>query len=186
MTVSDFNVKYQRCQDGMTASDLIRSWLPGCVTVERAEKKDDLNGIDYWAVLRKGARVGIDHKLREAGCKRFWKNGSPELPMEIWSVMPDTANKGVTGWTLSETKNTDYVLFTFDLSDSDQAFLLPFQLLRIAFHNNYAHWRSLYIQRPQESVRGGLRWKSEAAFVPANIVLAEINALMNKACEART
>jgi hypothetical protein len=175
MTVHDWATKYQRSQDGMTASTLLRSWLPGCINVRRSTTKDDRNGIDYWAELRGGARIGIDHKIREPGCRRYWKKGCPDLPMELWSVFPEGGRSGVIGWTLSEEKNTDYVLFTFDKSDTDQAFLLPFQLLRIAFLNHYSEWCSQYLQPPQKSIRGNSRWRSQAAFVPSPVVLLAVN-----------
>ena len=166
----DFQTKLEASRQGMTAAPLIQAWLVGCVRVDQAGVADDKNGIDYWATLRNGARVGIDHKLREKGAARYWRWGVPELAMEVWSVKPTPGRPGKTGWTLDESKNTDYVLYSFHDEDSDSAYLLPFQLLRLAFRLHCADWLKEYHAKDQDS--GG--WKSQAIFVPAPVVLTAV------------
>ena len=169
----EFDNKLQRSKAGMTAETLIQSWLTGCVSVVASNVADDRNGIDYWATLRRGAVVGIDHKLRDPGCSKFWKLGWPELALEIWSVTPENGKPGATGWTLDEAKNTDYILYTFDPGDSDEAYLVPFQLLRLVFRKHFDEWCAAYHPLPQKSYRAatGHSWHSEAVFVPAPVVL---------------
>ena len=178
MIVHDFREKLERSREGMTAQALIQSWLTGCVNVEAASLQDDRNGIDYWATLRGGAMVGIDHKLREPGASRFWGYGFPELALEIWSVKPDETlrTEGTVGWTLSETKNTDYILYTFAPTDSPRAYLIPFQLLRIAFRQYFHEWCEQYKAKNQSSGE----WMSQAVFVPAPIVIEAVGEHMDR------
>lgn len=148
------------------ATDLqtIAALIPGCVSVTKTDVEQDRAGIDYVAILRKGARILIDAKTRTRGCGRHWKQG-PELALETWSVLPDERNKGKVGWTLCEAKEVDYILFTFDPADSNEVFLYPFQLLRIAFVNNLNAWYRKYKVDTQDSGR----WKSRCVFVPESI-----------------
>ena len=169
--IHDFKTKLERSRQGMAAAPLIQAWLDGCVGVRPATDEEDRNGVDYWATLRHGAVVGIDHKLREAGCSRFWRGGPPELALEIWSVIPMAgAPRGVVGWTLNQAKNTDYILYTFDAGDSDRAYLLPFQLLRMSFIRYMRTWDKRYEVHDQDSGR----WKSRAVFVPAPVVVRAV------------
>ena len=159
-----------------TCVDTIMEMLPGAVSVERAKLKDDKSGVDYWAHLRGGAVVGIDHKARTAGCSYFWKDGEPEFSLEVWSMIPDQLSQGKAGWTLSESSKTQYTLHTYDPSDTTRCFLLPFQLLRVAFRNNVKEWRQEYQVARQSSGK----WKSMCVFVPAYVVLKEIRKAMEK------
>ena len=160
---------------GATCLDTIKAMMIGVDKIERSTLKDDKNGIDYWVTLRRGARVGIDHKARDSGCSRFWTNGEPELSLELWSVLPENGNAGVVGWTLSETKNTDYTLHTFDKKDTDQCYLLPFQLLRMAFRSRCKDWMKM-MRGP--AIQNSGRWKSQCVFVPAFMVLDAIQEAM--------
>jgi hypothetical protein len=171
MTVYDFQERLAFSIAGRTegVSAIIKQILAGCVSVEKSEVADDRNGIDYWAGLRRGAKVGIDLKTREAGCSRFWRDG-PELALEIWSVTPEGSRPGKAGWTLDEAKQTDYTLHLFDPADSPIVYLLPFQLLRTAFRRNLIEWRKWFDEKAQDS--GG--WRSLALFVPAHIVTASV------------
>lgn len=152
-------------------SDLetIKELIPGCASVRVGTVAEDRAGIDYVAVLRRGAEIFIDAKNRSAGCSGFWTNG-PELALEIWSVMPDGGSQGKTGWTLDEAKRTDMVLFGFDASDSDVVYLVGFQSLRIAFRNNIREWMEQF----KVSIQQSDGWKSQSIFVPAAVVLNAI------------
>lgn len=148
---------------------LLRHIIPGCQSVTKTNVETDRSGIDYIATLRRGAQINIDAKTRERGASRFWTHGEPELALEIWSVVNIK-----TGWTLDEKSNVDYILYTFDRADTNKFYFLPFQLLRSAFVNNYDNWRSTYIVKKQRNYS----WTSEAVFVPASVVLSEINRQM--------
>lgn len=155
-----------------TDVETIRSIIPGCAGVVEVVKdlKWQRLGIDYIARLRRGAEILIDGKARERGCSKYWRKGEPQLALETWSVIPVDGLQGKAGWTLDETKVTDYTLHTFHPDDTCTVFLLPFQLLRMAFVRNYVAWRKHFKVAVQDSGR----WKSQCVFVPAGVVLLAI------------
>lgn len=152
---------------------IIVDMVPGCVTVSEAPLEMDRRGVDFIATLRRGAEVYIDLKAREAGCARYWRDG-PELALERWSVMPEGGSTGKVGWTLDEAKVTDYTLHVFAPSDCTTAYLIPFQLLRVAFRRHLVEWFGRYRHAPQNSGR----WRSECVFVPASVVLSAVREAM--------
>lgn len=154
--------------------EVIKSAILGCDRVVKSDKETDLKGIDYVATLRRGGEIYIDGKSREKGASRFWRHEEPELALEIWSAKPSPGNTGKIGWTLDESSATDYILYTFDKSDTDKFFLIPFQLLRVAFCRHYNDWRRTYMTKTQKS--NG--WTSEAVFVPSSVVLDAVAAEM--------
>lgn len=144
--------------------------LDGCVSVTTSGVELDKKGVDYIAKLRAGAEVYVDAKTRESGCSKYWKKGEPELAIEIWSVLPMgkyQTRVGKAGWTLDEAKITDMVLYTFNSSDSDTAFLFPFQSLRMAARRMARHWMRNFKVDIQDSGS----WQSQAVFVPASEVI---------------
>lgn len=150
---------------------IIKAMLHGCVKVTEASLEMDKKGADYIAKLRGNAEVYIDAKTRTKGCSKFWKN-EPELAIERWSVLPEKGKNGKTGWTLDENKITDLVLYTFDKSDSNNAYLVSFQTLRIASARNINAWYKKYKVDTQSSGE----WKSQAVFVPVSIVFESMQA----------
>lgn len=156
-----------------TALSTIVAIIPGCISVEPASLKDDLRGIDFMAVLSSGVVLKIDQKAREPGCSRYWK-GEPEIALELWSKLPERDSQGKPGWTWDESKDTDYTLHTFDSTDTNVVYLLPFQLLRKAFWLHGKKWKTRYGTSQQNSGQ----WRSECMFVPAGVVLAAITEQM--------
>lgn len=149
--------------------DTIKAMLDGCVEVRESTRAEEKVGVDFVATLRGGAMVLIDEKRRDQGAKRNWRHDQPELALEVWSVVPDDSHKGVAGWTLSESKQTDLVLFTF--AEIEECYLLPFQHLRMAFRRNLASWRSFCSSKDQ-CTEG--RYYSRAVFVPVDLVIDAI------------
>lgn len=149
--------------------ETIKTMIVGCEDVKIAPVDLDRQGVDYVATLRKGAKILIDAKARDAGCSKHW-NGEPELALEDWSVMPENGSLGKVGWTLDESKMTDLILFTFAPQDTPLCYLMSFQLLRIAFRRNYDQWRRQYKNDIQDSGA----WRSRCVFVPVSIVFAAI------------
>lgn len=143
----------------------IASMLDGCVSVAKTDAQLDRLGVDYAATLRGGAQVLIDAKAREKGAKRYWKDG-PDVALETWSVCPSERNAGKKGWTLCQSKQTDFILFTFDPIDTDEVFLVSYQLLRTAFARHKEEWMRRFKHARQSS--GG--WTSECVFVPWRVV----------------
>lgn len=164
--IYDFQKKAEGAELIMSrAQESIPAMLDGCTSVDRSTRSEDISGVDLWAVLRGGHRVGIDVKSREPGCSKYW-SGSPELALEVWSKMPDSGNRGVAGWTLSEKKQTEWVFYCWDSSDSALELLLPFQALRVALRRNLDDWKKQYTGAPQRN--NG--WTSFALFVPWPVV----------------
>lgn len=154
-------------------TNILKTCFAECVEITKTPKEIDKLGVDYIAHLSGGATINIDAKTREKGASKFWHFNEPELALEIWSVIPSGTNPGKLGWTLSDESQVDYILYTFDKSDTDRFYLLPFQLLRTAFKKNGREWNNKYIRKKQNS----RDWQSEALFIPASVVLAEINKL---------
>lgn len=164
----------------------LRNIIPKCKFVKKASLAEDKNGIDYIATLTGGAEVYIDAKARDKGCSRYWRGFKPELALEIWSVMPGgkfntPKERSIPGWTLSDSKLTDLVLFTFHPSDTRECFLVGFQPLRMAFIQNHSIWANKYKNDIQESrSQSGGRWQSKCVFVPIDEVL---NAIWHNSCQ---
>ena len=160
--------KKKKFSDEQIAND--KRLIQGYFKAEAVEKTNfdlDYNGIDYQAVLPKGAVINIDVKRREGDPTKFWKYGEPELPLETYSVK----EKEIKGWTLSESTDVDYILFVF----AETYYMLPFQLLKRAFHRNRTWWSEKYGITTQESNYYGHVWTSEAIFVPASKVIEAIS-----------
>lgn len=173
----DFQERLAMSQGARKSTDesTIMALLDGCVTVTSSTAELDKKGVDYIATLRGGADVYIDAKTREEGCSKYWKNGEPELAIELWSVMPGgkfnmPRERSKAGWTIDEAKITDMVLYTFSTSDCPTAFLFPFQSLRIAARRMLKHW----MQRFKVDIQTSGNWQSQAVFVPASEVMIAI------------
>lgn len=162
----DFSIGRQQYTDIAT----IQQMIPGCIKVEKTDPEMDRDGVDYIAHLRGGAEVLIDGKNRAPGASRYWK-GEPEVALEKWSVRPGgkyNAEQAV-GWTLNESRDVDYILFTFDPDDCEYVYLFAFQLLRMAFRKYCLIWFEQFPHAVQESQFNGRRWESECVYVPINV-----------------
>jgi len=147
------------------------SMIDGAIAVRPSTREEERLGVDYVATLRGGAMVLIDEKRRDEGASKYWRHEQPEVALEIWSVVPDGDHKGTAGWTLSESKTTDMVLFTFAPCDSDICYLLPFQHLRMAFRRKFTEWRGMF-RVADQSTEG--RYCSRCLFVPIDLVIEGI------------
>ena len=157
--------------------EMIKAAIPHCVDVRKTDIKDDKAGIDYVATLDHGAEINIDAKTRRKGVKK--PNGFPELAIESWSDKPTVdrnGNKtpGKPGWTFSRSTNVDMILYSFDPTDWNKFYLVPFQHLRMAAIKNYWRWRENY--RCSEQYNDS--WISECIFVPADVVLEAVKNTM--------
>ncbi len=154
--------------------NIIRKIIPNCVKVEKTNVNADKGGIDYVAYLPEGGRVNIDVKTRDKGASKYWKQGEPELALEVWSVCPKADQAGKSGWTLSTGTQVDYILYKFHEQDSNKIYILPYQQLRMSFIRNNGEWIKRYGVKRQDSGK----WQSEAVFVPASVVIEAIKAEM--------
>lgn len=167
----DDNLAYAEGSRKVDVLSTIRSLLVGCGDLRLATRDEQRKGIDFVAALRGGATVYIDEKTRRPGAARFWK-GEPDLALETLSVL----EQNIVGWTLSESKETDLILYTYDPADTEVCYLVAFQPLRLAFRRNQYHWISEYGRNGQptrQSTDAG-RYHSESVYVPASVVLDAI------------
>ena len=146
-------------------SELLKTCIPNCVSVKKTDTATDKTGIDYVARLDGGAEIYIDAKTRMPGCSRYRK-GEPELAIETWSVV----EKKIPGWTFNEKSDVDYILYTFPKEDYAGYFFIPFQLLRSASIRCYPDWRKRFPKHYQQN--NG--YTTEAMFIPADVILAEV------------
>jgi hypothetical protein len=140
--------------------ETLKSMIYGCASVRKTDIDTDKKGIDYIVTLHSGVEIFIDAKARSPGASKYWKD-EPEVALEIWSVV----DKKV-GWTLDQSKQTDFILFTFDPVDTDECWLVSFQLLRTAFSKNCGQWKKEYKLGKQDSGA----WQSQCVFVPVSEV----------------
>lgn len=142
-------------------------FFPGCKIEQEECVALDKRGRDYRVILPNKDVFALDHKNRDPGCSKYWKNGEPELAPEVWSKIPEPGIPGQVGWMLDHTKITDYVLCTFDASDTELCYLALFSEYRELFENNYDSLKLRY--RVATQVSDG--WKSECIFVPVSALV---------------
>ena len=168
-------LEFSQGQRGKRDAEILKKAIRDCVNVRKTDTETDKRGIDYIATLKGGAEIGIDVKARDKGISKYWKNGKEDLVLEVWSVYPDEQN-----WTLSDRTNVDLILYTFDEADSKNYYLLPYQLLRMAFWNNGKKWVGKYGVRYSHSGS----WSTQVVFVPAVEVIEAIKAEMQRTFSA--
>jgi len=101
---------------------------------------DQKHGIDREVVLNNGRRFTIDEK------KRAKDYG--DVLLEVWSVC-DSDGTAITGnpetrkigWALDDEKRCDFIVYA--IPSADKAYLLPFEILRLALKSNMREWASL-------------------------------------------
>lgn len=175
MSVCDFQGKKAYALERQSRDiAILQSHFPKAASVRKTDMKEDRAGIDYIVTLNKGAEIGVDAKTRFQGCSRFWKNGIPELALEIWS----NKEEKILGWTLDTKTNVDYILFSFDPADSGNCYVIPFQLLQKAFWENGKSWVHEYRIRTQYNKGYYGEWTSWSVFVPAPVVLEAVSQAM--------
>ena len=168
-------LNFSQGERGQRDVEILKHAIRNCVDVIKTDVEQDKKGIDYIATLEGGAKIGIDVKARDKGVSKYWKDGEEDLLLEIWSVYPDGKNFGKLGWTLSDKTNVDFILYTFDEADSSKYFLLPYQLLRMAFLKNGRKWLKEYGAKLAHSEC----WSTQVMFIPARIVLDAIKSEMH-------
>lgn len=151
--------------------EILRSRIPGCIDVRKTDKKTDMSGVDWWAELANGRKIGVDFKGRRKDCREY---GNDDLALETWSVI----NSKV-GWTRDASKTCDYILWVW--SDTGRFCLIPFAPLCGVFQMNWVEWRRKYGPNPQRTPRTKERsgWISECVFVPRTVVIDAVTAWCN-------
>lgn len=177
-----YNMSMNRIDEDIS---ILRSYFPSATKVVKTPKEVDRLGADY--VISFGTEydtkvVFVDAKSRSlSSCETNFQrdqlgNMIPEFALEICSVtqyrdykfIPERGDK--VGWTLNDTSIADYILYTYPDGCVHKSFLVPFQLLRLAFRNNYKKWTTQYGIHYQQSDS----WYSVCVFVNAYEVLDAI------------
>ena len=170
--MNDFDECLERSRglNGLDDVDAILAFFDGGAVVREASREEERRGIDYVARLDGGAVVFFDAKRRMGSFAKYWRSG-PEVALEIWSVCPEPGKPGKVGWALDEAKATHYILFTYNPQECAQRFIVPFQLMRVAFKANRATWEKRYkTESRQPNKRGARRWCSSCVFVPVRVM----------------
>ena len=142
--------------------DILKSRLPGCCDVVKADKTSDKNGTDYWAIRQELPPLSVDVKIRSEDYKL---KGHDDLALEIWSKLNERV-----GWTRDMTKRTDFILWYW--TDTGRFVLVSFPVLCCVFMKYWQIWYGLYKHAIQNS--GG--WQSECIFVPRETVMDRVMA----------
>ena len=131
-------------------------------TCRRGSPEEDRRGIDYQVESFDGYRYNIDTK------DRFGNRGRcDDFALELISVIETQT----IGWTLDDSKLTDYAVWIFHRDDTRRYDIVPYRPLRSAFK----YYRDVWIRRfgtfDTESFDDlGRRWHSRAVFVPRNVL----------------
>lgn len=143
--------------------EILMDVIPGSLRAIQALPVNDRQGVDWWIETKSGERVAIDCKIRDEDPKK--KFGADDLALEIWSVV----EKKVIGWSLDETKRTDYVFWLF--KDTGRWCVVPFLMLVKAFKQNKEEWLKKYKMATQNTEN---RYHSECVFVDRRELWAAI------------
>lgn len=151
-------------------ASLLKKAIHQCAGVEKTGEKMDKQGVDYVATLKDGSTVTIDAKTRKPGASRWWSGKEPDLCLERYSVV----EQKIVGWLFKQSAiHPDYILYTFDKSDTDRFYLIPYMLLRKAAFVRWRMWEQKYgVKKQPNDSHGG--YTSDAVFVPASVVIAAI------------
>lgn len=165
----DFDFRKQLVMStGRSATNDVRQVLldniPGALEVTKATEREDRSGTDYWIRHARGEPVSVDTKIRDFD--PIERHGRDDLALETWSVV----DKKI-GWTLDESKRTDYVLWLFP---TRRWVLIPFLQLQAAFKKRQHDWCAVYRVAQQRTVAANGNWRSECVFVPRKEIWAAI------------
>ncbi|GAG80286.1 unnamed protein product, partial [marine sediment metagenome] len=170
-----------------TATKYLEKYFTNASAITKSiQLKDEKKGIDFFVCMNSGKKIKVDAKFREKGASIWWKNGEEELALEIWSIKPKTyynftnlTSKQQLGWTLDDSKETDYILYVFNEADSKNIFIFDFELLKNALQAHGREWIKQYKHVQQRTNAGAYTWVSEVVFVPISVVQNAINPKIN-------
>jgi len=170
--VYDFDIMLQRSKRERAKQDLaaLLDLIPGAVSARETEDIErDKKGIDYIVTLRSGADIYIDAKQTLKPERHTWRYGEPELLIEVYSALETQK----AGWTLDESKVTDYILYSFCPEDTQRRFLVPFQLLRMAARKYIHKWLE-YKRREVKTKSRGRGWTTVVTYVPVSKLMQAV------------
>lgn len=178
----DFNERLA-FSEGIGLSESIEAHIlesiPKAYEITRANLIEDKSGVDYW-VLRDGLKpLSIDVKHREFCPIERWN--SDDACIETTSVYlgPDNGEwldkyRSKVGWTLDESKQTDYILYTWPYAEKLRFWILPFPFLCMAAQKNWQKWVEFFGEKRAQN-NGYI---TLAVYPPRKIIALAIKKLM--------
>ena len=155
--------------------------LPDCIGLKRASYAEDRAGVDFWAHMADGTRVGIDLKLRRKDYgARFGK------PLDC-VVELDCA--GSHGWL---NKSGGAALILFAASDTGRYFMVAADQLRMAVITGLSRWiaagqvHELQTTSSWNNEQEGRQWKSKAVAISSELIEWQIRAPQSGAADYQT
>jgi hypothetical protein len=156
----------QGISENVSIITILLEQIPGAVNAHAAHEKNDRNGVDFWVEHASGKHIGIDCKVRE---EDWALRGHDDVALETFSVV----EKNIHGWTLNDSKRTDYILWFW--KETGRWMLVPFPMLCAVFTKNMGKWKSIYKTARQKTPRfNGQAYHSECVFVPRRELWAAI------------
>jgi hypothetical protein len=146
--------------------EILMGVIPGALRAIQALPVNDRQGVDWWIETKSGERVAIDCKIREDDPLPKYKKD--DLALEVWSVV----EKKVVGWSLDETKRTDYVFWLF--KDTGRWCVVPFLMMVRAFKSRKDEWTASGSGYRVARQKTDNRYHSECVFVDRRQLWAEI------------
>ena len=182
--IHSFNDDF-RFSNTAAAYDLViracKAELPDCIGVKRASHAEDKAGVDFWAHMLDGSRIGIDLKLRRKDYGA--QNGKPlDCVVEL-----DCA--GSHGW-LNKAGGAELILFA--ASDTGRYFMVAANDLRVAVITGLPRWvaagkvHELQTTSKWDKGQDGRQWKSKAVAIGSDLILRQIQALDSCAADYQT
>lgn len=126
----------------------------------KTNKQEQLKGIDKKIFLKNGKAVTIDEKVRRVSY--------PDIFIELIS----NTKTGKLGWLYYTT--SDYIMYYIE--PTRKAYLLPFELLKMAWIENKVLWQKDY--KLKECINGN--YSSKGICIPIQILLKSISEQMVK------
>ena len=182
--IHSFNDDF-RFSDTPAAYDLViracKAELPDCIGVKRASHAEDKAGVDFWAHMPDGSRIGVDLKLRRKDYGAQY--GKPlDCVVEL-----DCA--GLHGW-LNKAGGAELILFA--ASDTGRYFLVAANDLRVAVITGLPRWiaagkvHELQTTSKWDKGQDERQWQSKAVAIGSDLILRQIQALDSCAADYQT
>lgn len=114
--------------------EAVRKQFPDVLAIHKAHVENDKRGIDYWLEFAGGKMETLDVKIRE---KDWALRGDKD---NICLELASDEGRGKPGWSLDETKLTDWVLFYWE--ESGHAEIYPARMVRGALQAKRKEWES--------------------------------------------
>ena len=148
-----------RLSDELSWNAFYQGLWPDMVAATRLDRNSEWqrDGIDRVIFLANGRQLLVDEKKREATDK---KTGKPYLDvlLEEWSVFHgEGSHRNKIGWSLDRKKRCDFIAYSIPLAE--RCYMLPFELLRLAFETRRSDWAREY----------GFRHSQNQGYVTRNI-----------------